>query len=133
MVYTADLDYANHRGYTSWASFVDVNTIPTATGIIQIRIGANVMVNIAFHNKETDAAVFLVTLAKWELIVMDRLIADAYLIDDGNEQKGEYLTEAEFNMLRGLGDSAGSADTIKSVSMYDKTSPFRNLGRGILY
>ncbi len=130
MVYTADLDYANHRGYTTWVSFTDANTIPTATAIIEIRASANALVNVAFHNLETDAAVFLVTLAKYELIVMDRLIADAYLIDNGEAPKQEYLTELEFNILRNLG--AVSSGSIKSVSMYDKTNPFTRRG-GILY
>ena len=132
MVYTNDLAYANHRGYVSWAAFTDANQIPHATGIIEIRKSANAIVNVAYHNSETDAATNLLTLAQYELMVMDRLIADAYLIDSGEELKQQYLSEWEWNMLRNLGDSAGSSDTIKSVSMYDKTYPFQ-YGGGILY
>lgn len=128
MVYTTDLLYANHRGYTSWAAFADANTIPTATAIIEMRKTANALVNMAYHNSEADSAVHTATLKQYEMVVMDRIIADAYLIDRGEVPKNEFLSVMEFELLSDLGNRGG--DTIKSVSMYDKTNPFR---RGILY
>lgn len=127
-VYTTDLLYANHRGYDSWAAFADANTIPTATALIEMRKTAHAIVNMAYHNSETASTTHTATLAQYEMVVIDRMIADAHLIDRGEPVVGKFLTDLEFALLRDLGDAAG--DTIKSVSMYDKTNPFR---RGILH
>ena len=129
MVHSTDLLYANHRGYTSWAAFADANTIPTSTALAEIRKTAANIVNLAYHNNETDPTTHVATLLQWELVVCDRLIADAHLIDAGETPKALFLTDLEFNLIRNLGDNT----PIKSVSMYDKTNPFRTHRRGILY
>lgn len=128
MVYGSDLKYANHRGFTTFAAYQGEENLPTATALIEIRLKANAIVNVAFHNSETDSTVFLVTLEQYEMMVMDRIISNGYKLSDKEEQL-ELLTPEEFQFLRNLGDSLG--DTIKSISMYDKTSPFVNQ-RGIL-
>ncbi len=130
MVYTVDLDYAKHRGYTTYAAYLGDNPTPTDVAIDEIRNDANVLVNVAFHGVETDATVYTVLLATYEMIVMDRLINYAYLIDNLKEipENYKFIKEVEFQMLRDLGGQS----KITSVSMYDKTSPFQYSG-GILY
>lgn len=127
MTYTDDDEYAQFRGYDDFADLVDSETIPSSTGLTEIRKRANATVNVAFDGTEDDSDEYTTLLGQYEMVVMNRMINSAHKMDQAEDPMVVFLTEEERKMLRGL-SSGGDVDTI---SMSNTDNPFTNKRGGI--
>jgi hypothetical protein len=118
MVYSSDDEYGKHRGYDDFADFKNNETIPSDSGLEQIRSEANAIVNIAYWEKEEDSEDFTSILKQYEMRVMDRMIMKDHWMEGRKDPSPiPFLTIDEFVMLRELGDDE---DTVMSISTKNK-------------
>lgn len=127
MVYTDNDEYAQFRGYDDFADFVDRETIPSSTGLTEIRKRANVLINIAYNGTESDSAEHTTLLGHYEMVVMNRLVSDAHNLDQLEGLSEFYLTKDEMELLRSL----SSGGDIDNISMTNTDNPFTNKRVGI--